>query len=161
MKKLFVLCIFLLFGKELFAQNLSALERQIILAAPEEMLRMVLDPGMEAGLCALFEKIEELEADEIFPAYMAAFPGITEDECAFIILKVALIAALGSGNEYGVDIGLDILDYCEEVDSMADLAHLPEDIQELMKSPYWQDCIAFYRIFDYEVFFTERYPEYF
>lgn len=150
----------MLLGGWLFAQSLTPLERQIIMAGPEEMLRMVMDPGMEQGLRSLFTKIEETEADDIFPAYMDTFPGITLDECVFIILKVALISALGSGDEYGIEMGFDILDFFEEIDSIEDISHLPDDILEYMESSYYQDCISFYRIFDPETFLQERFPDY-
>ena len=163
MKKFYALFLFLFIGSRLFAQNLTVLERQIIQAKPEEMVRMVMDHSLEKELQRIYSKIELLEVDDVFPEYMAAFPGISEEECLFIILKVAIVSALGSGDEYGIENAFDILDFCEEIDSMIieDYLQLPEDVRALMESPYWQDCIAFYRIFDPEVFFRERFPEYY
>lgn len=161
MKRLYVFLLLFLFGAEVFAQNLTALERKIVMASPEEMLNMVMDRNYQQELLRIFTGLEEMDVDEVFPVYMAEFPGITKDECLYIILKVALIAALGSGDENGLETGFDILGFCEEIDSISNSSELPEELQDLVESSYWQDCIAFYRMFDSEVFLKERFPEYF
>ena len=146
---------------QLFAQKLTALEKQIILAGPEEMLQIVQNRNLEKELFNIYSLIGDRGIDEIVTAYSASFPGITEDECMYIILKVALISSLGSGNEDGIETAFDILEFCEEIDSIADKEELPEDIQTLIESSYWKDCIAFYRLFDSDAFLRERFPEYF
>ena len=163
MKRAYAVFLLLFLGGRLFAQNLTALERQIILAEPEEMYRMVMNRSLEKDLQNVYNKIEFLEVDDVFPEYMAAFPGISEEECMFIILKVAIVSALGSGDEYGIENAFDILDFCEEIDSMSmeEFLKLPIEVQVLMQNPYLQDCIAFYRIFDPEVYFKERFPGYY
>ena len=161
MKRLYAFLFFVFFCPLLFAQNLSPLERQIIMASPDEMLGIVMDRSYEQGLLQIYAGIEEMDVDEVIPAYMAAYPGTTEDECLFIILKVALIASLGAGTGYSIETGFDILDFCAEIDSIQDISELPEELYELIESTYWKDCIGFYRIFDPEEFLQERFPEYY
>ena len=124
---------------------------------------MIMNRSLANELQSIYNKIEMMEVDDVFPEYMAAFPGISEEECMFIILKVAIVSALGSGDEYGIENAFDILDFCAEIDSMSreEFLQLPAETRSLMESPYWQDCIAFYRIFDPEMYFSERFPEYY
>ena len=161
MKRFFIPLLLFFFAAGLFAQNLTPLEKQIISAGPEEMLNLVMDRNKESELNLLYNHIEEMTLEEIILAYSVPFPEITEEECMFIILKVALVAALGSGDKLGVSTGLDILEFCDEIDSMTDTAYLPEELKALTESSYWKDCIAFYHLFDPESFLKERFPGYF
>ncbi|MCL1812454.1 MAG: hypothetical protein FWG29_02900 [Treponema sp.] len=160
MKRLFFPLLLVFLAAELFAQNLTALETRIISAGPEEMLRMVMDRNLEQDFLDIYYKFEDREFHEFFPEYMAVFSGVTEEECLFIVLKVALVAALGSGDIYSTEEALDFLDFFGEISSAENRSEMPDDLLELMESSrYWQDIIAFYRILDPEAFFRKRFPE--
>ncbi|MCL1927646.1 MAG: hypothetical protein FWG07_02490 [Treponema sp.] len=161
MKRLFIPLLLFFLAAELFAQNLTALEKRIVSAGPEEMLLIVMDRNLEKELLDIYYKFDEMEFDEIFPVYMSAFSGTTEEECMVIMLKVALISALGCGYKNGVEEAMDFLFLLGEIASMENLSELPDDLLELMENRYWQDFIAFYQIFDPDVYLNERFPEYF
>ena len=161
MKKFFIVLTLFFLANQLFARDLTALERRIIMAGPEEMIQMVKDRSLEKELFNIYNYVENLDSDEIMDTFLQAFPGITEDECLFIIIKLALVVSLGSGDEEGIEMGLDILEFCEEVEYMAESEYLPEDIQAFVDSSYWKDCLAFYKMFDPESFLKERFPDYF
>ena len=158
MKKLFLLC-FVFIAGQIFSQNLSILERQIIMASPEEMLQIVHNRSLESELNSIYEHIEDSDTDGLIELYSSYFPGITEEECMFLLIKLILVVSLGSGNEYGVDMGLDILEMCGDFES-SDITGLSEIEQAFINSTYWKDCMAFYKMFDVEAFIKERFPEY-
>ena len=158
MKKLFLLS-FIFISGQIFSQNLSDLERQIIMASPEEMLQIVHNRSLESELNSIYEYFENSDSDDLVEIYSSYFPGITEEECMFLMIKLILVASLGSGNEYGFDMGLDILEMCGDFES-SDITGLSEIEQALVNSTYWKDCMAFYKMFDVEAFIQDRFPEY-
>ena len=158
MKRLCMPLFLLLLAGHLFAQNLSALERRIILAGPEEMLRLVMDRSLEKEMLAIINHFEDQDGDETLSAIGASFPGISEEECELLFLKLALIAALGSGNEDHIETGIDILEFLEMIELMAEIEEMNEDILTFMESSYLKDCIVFIHLFDADLFLKERYP---
>ena len=160
MKKLYVLLLLAFLAAPLFTQNISALERQIVMAGSEEMLRLINDRTLEKELHSIFSHFQEDER-EVISDYMAVFPGINILESFFIILKVGIVAALGSGDENYIEAALDAFDYFDEFDSIEDFSDIPNEMLEALESPYWQDLYGFYRIFDLDAFIKKRYPEFY
>lgn len=161
MKKIIVPLLLFFLTMEIFARNLTALERQIIMAGPEEMLSLIMDRHMEKEMLSIYNSFADLDSDEIISGITTAFPGTSEEECLFLIIKLVLVVSLGSGDEDGLETGLDILEFLSEIDSITGTEELPEDIKTFMKSSCWKDCIEFYRLFDPESFLRDRFPEYF
>ena len=151
------LFLFIIAG-HLFAQGFSALERRIVLAGPEEMLRLVLDRSLEKEMLAIINHFEDQGGEETLSAISAAFPGIREDECSFLLIKLALVASLGSGDEDVVETGMDILEFLGMIDFMKDFDEMDDDLQAFLESSYWKDCIAFFHLFDADAFLEERFP---
>ena len=159
MKKLFVFLFFAVFLPPLFSFELSSLARQIITAEPEEMLALVLDETYQEALNGICRQLEEQDSDDIIEAFKNTYPGITDNEVMFIVLKLGLVAALGSGGREYLDTALEIVEFCEQVESMTGLAEMPEDLLVLTESKYWKDCLAFIKLVDIDSLLMERFPE--
>jgi hypothetical protein len=160
MKKTVWAVLFLGMVAPLFCFELSDLEKRIIQAKPEEMLSIVLDRTMEAELLAIYQRYEETTVDleEVVEGYMDAFPGATDEECQFMLFKLGMVTALGSGDRQTVYYGLDLLMFCDQINAMAAIEELPEDFAALIDSGYWKDCTEFVELFDSESFIAERFP---
>ena len=146
---------------QIFARDLTSLERQIIMAAPEEMLQIVNNRNLEKELLATYLYIEEFQEKELMDMVFSAFPGISENECIFIILKLGLVVSFGSRNEDAMKMGLDIIDLIKEVEYNIYMDDLTEELEEFVNSTYWADCYAFYQSFDPEAFIEEYFPDFF
>jgi hypothetical protein len=160
MKKVVVAVLFLGILSPLFSFELADLEKRIIRSDPEEMLSIVLDRSREGELLAIYQRYEDQSADleEIIESYLAAFPGTTDEECQFMLFKLGLVTALGSGDRQTVYSGLELLMFCIQINAMASMEELPEDFANLINSSYWKDCAEFSELFDSESFMTERFP---
>jgi hypothetical protein len=161
MKKVLPAVLFLGILFPLFSFELTDLEKRIIRAEPEEMLSLVLDRSMEGELLAIYRRYEDqaVDLEEVIEGYIAAFPGATDEECQFMLYKLGLVTALGSGDQQTVYYGLELLMFCIQINTMAAMEELPEDFAGLINSEYWKDCTEFAGLFDSESFMDERFPE--
>ena len=107
----------------------------------------------------IYSNFEDSDPEEIILSYLDIFPGITEEEGSVLLIKLILVASLGSGSEDGIYMGLEILEICSEFESMRNMGEIPADLQFLTNNPYWNDCLAFYKLFDPDEFIEERFPE--
>ena len=131
------------------------------MAAPEEMLRMVTDRSLEKEMFGIINHFDNQDKWEIISAIVAAFPGTSEDEGEFLIIKLALVASLGSGDEEFIEMGIEFLESLEMIELMIDDYMIDEDIKAFVESSYWKDCVAFSRLFDANAFLKERFPGYY
>jgi hypothetical protein len=160
LKKLLAALFLLGFLTPLFSFELTDLEKRIIRAGPEEMLSIVLDSSMESQLLAVYQRYEEdIDLEEVVAGYMDAFPEVSEEDCQFMLFKLGLVSSLGCGDWQTVYYGLDLLMFCIQINTMADMEELPEEFADLINSAYWQDCTGFSRLFDSESFMAARYPD--
>ena len=159
MKKIFVFLFLTVFLAPLFSFELSSLVKQIITAEPEEMLALVLNQSYKKDLQEICRQLEEQDSDDIIEALKNAFPGITDDETMFIALKLGLVCTLGSGDRAYLNTALEIVEFCEQVESMTGMAEMPEALLTLTGSKYWKDCLAFLKLIDIDSLLMERFPE--
>jgi hypothetical protein len=147
------------FAQETEGFTLTELEKRIVLASPEEMLDIVLDPAMERPLRAIYLRYEEGDLEVISAAYLAAFPGTDETECQVMLLKLGLVSSIGSGDRELFDQGMEALDFCATIDTMLASGEVPQDIAALAGNIRWRDCVAFAGLFDADSFIARRFPD--
>jgi hypothetical protein len=163
-----ILCVFLfslvfpLFSVD-FA--LTDLEKRVIKANPQEMASLVRNRGLERQFLAIFTRYEETEElEDIYPTFLKENPAANEADLQFMILKVGMIAALGSGQFDTVMEGLELVGFLKEFDTLlAEIEDQGIDSEELSmakNSRYWKDCINFANSFDLEAFMGQRFPDY-
>ena len=164
MKRIFVLSFVFLAGR-LFAQDLTALERRIIMAGPEEMLDIIQDSRLESELNSIYNHIEalidsEADEDDVIAVFSSSFPGTTREECMAMIFKLLLTASFGSGDEEAIEMGMEALYMFRYFEFYIDEMDLDEEDKAFVESSYWKDCMAFSKLFDAKAFIEERYPDY-
>ncbi|MCL1814500.1 MAG: hypothetical protein FWG27_01580 [Treponema sp.] len=165
MKKTLIFLSLLSFLGPLFAFEISGLEKEIIMAGPEDMIRLVLDRGNEEDLYNIYKRIEAnidgYDAEEVFNAFSLVFPETDKKEYIFMMFKLFLVVSLGSGDREMIEMGLELLEYLDEINvelaESTDLAEMLRDDLYLLDSQYLKDCLAFTGLFDSDLFIRQRF----
>jgi hypothetical protein len=168
MKKITLGLFLLVLSLPLFSLDfvLTNLEKQIIRANPQEMAAMVQNRRLEKQFFEVFKRYEDedIELEDIYPIFRREQPNATEADLQFMIFKVGLVSALGSGDFDTVSEGMGLIEFCKEFDSFMKIAESEgvntEELDSARKSKYWKDCIDFANSFDTEAFIASRFPEY-
>jgi hypothetical protein len=164
-----VLCIslfFLVFPLFSIDFALTDLEKQIIKAGPGEMTVMVRNRGLEKQLLEIFVRYEDesVELDDLYPVFQREQPNATETDLQFMIFKIGLVSALGSGSLDTVLEGVEYLNFLKEFDGFLKMAESEgldtEEFNAIKNSKFWKDCINFANSFESEAFIAQRFPEY-
>jgi hypothetical protein len=130
------------------------------------MASIVQNRGLEKQLLDVFKRYEDesVELEDVYPAFRKENPSATEADLQFMVFKVGMIAALGSGSLDTVLEGLELLEFLKEFDAFIKMAEGEgvdtDELTSAKNSKYWQDCIAFANTFDNEAFMAQRFPEY-
>ena len=161
MKKIVIFLCLLFAIVPLFAYDFSALEKRIMAADPEEMRRIVLDRSLESELNAIFKRIEAIgdTPEDITDACKTVFPGLTDEEYLLMLVKLILIAALGSGDYKTVTECSELFVSLTQFEAMLELMEPTEETPAFFNNRYWEDCIGFAALFDYDSFIAERFGE--
>jgi len=159
MKKTVVLLLFIFSVIPLFTQELSVLEKRIIMAGPEEMLLLVMDRSMEKDLHSIISRYEEIDdiAEELFTTFKTTYPGTAEEEYEIMLLKLFLVSALGSADWDNVSDCMGMLEFLSIAEALSEMMDPTEETEAYMNSKYWKDCIAFAKLFDSDSYIKERF----